>query len=290
MSRIDDLLKKSIFYIYSSKNEAQDSSPISATGFLFGVPMTDITDRLFVYAVTNKHVVNEIGDNPTLRINLKDGGFDVIETEKEDWNFHPLGSDLAIYSLELDDKFDFSVIHPEFFLSGEFMKEKDVGAGNEVIMIGNFHNIGGKQKNIPVVRFGQIAQMPEEPLTNSYTNLNEESFLVEMRSISGFSGSPVILSIPWGSRRIKKEKKEDSKPQWHKPEPNYYRLLGIDWGHTRIKRYLYDRGGNKLTEWFYISSVMTGVVPSWKLEEMIFSDDEVKQRKEIEKNLKNRET
>jgi hypothetical protein len=70
----------------------------------------------------------------------------------------------------------------------------DIGPGDDVFVVGRFINREGKQKNIPSVRFGNIAQMPGEPLFLD-DGKELECFLIEGRSISGFSGSPVFIHI-----------------------------------------------------------------------------------------------
>lgn len=286
MPRIDDLLLKSVFYVYMSKEDASQGYPDSATGFLFSIPAINDENLFFIYGVTNKHVIMQKGmDTPTLRINNLIGGFDVIETKLDDWKFHSLGSDLAICSIEISNDYDCSFLNPEFLLTNEFMEKYNVGVGDDVFMVGNFQSRSGRTKNIPTVRFGNIAQMPVEPMKNPHTLLEEESFIVEMRSACGYSGSPVILSIPWIlSRKIRREQEEDNVPKWHEPEPDYYKLLGLDWGHLRIKERLVDKDGNSLPEEesVWINSAMAGVVPSWKLTEMLYDEMEIENRKKEE--------
>jgi hypothetical protein len=55
-------------------------------------------------------------------------------------------------------------------------------------------NHEGKQRNLPSARFGNIAQMPGEPI--EFDGLSQESFLVEARSVAGYSGSPVFVYLP----------------------------------------------------------------------------------------------
>ncbi len=87
MPRINEFLKKTVFYIYVSEEEAITASPISATGLFFGVPLEKVKDQSAVYAISNKHVIDKVGKTPTLRINTKDGGFDIVKTEKANGNF-----------------------------------------------------------------------------------------------------------------------------------------------------------------------------------------------------------
>jgi hypothetical protein len=290
MPRIDDHLLKCVFYIYVSEDEARSGSTDSATGFFLRVASEYNISWSYLYAVTNWHVLLEISGNPILRINTQKGGYDTIEAVKDDWVLHPEKCDLAIYRIGLDQSFfDVQAFTTDFLLNQDFMDKYNVGVGDDILMIGNFQTRGGTKKNIPTVRFGNISQMPDEPMKNPKTTLPEQSFIVEMRSASGYSGSPVVLSIPWLSNRMFRRKAdEDSFPKWHEPEPDYYRLLGINWGHIRTKERLYDGEGKPLpdSESVWINSAMAGVVPSWKLSEMIYSEEEIEIRKKSDEEMK----
>lgn len=297
--RIDEKIARCVFYIYMSVEEAIQGHPDSATGFIFGVFSEYKENGAYLYAVTNRHVIDRQDmETPTLRINTKDGAFDVIETKKDDWSFHPLGSDIAVAGLNLDNsKHEISFLNPDFLLTKEFMDAGNVGAGDDVFMVGNFQDRGGRKRNYPTVRFGNISQNPNEPMRNPHTGLDEESFIVEMRSASGYSGSPVVLSISALFPRFNDVDKEnrfgrkktdtDSKPTFSNMY-DYHKLLGIDWGHIITKEKLHDRDGNVLPEEqsVWINSAMAGVVPSWKLAEMLYSEELVEMRKENDERIK----
>jgi len=53
--------------------------------------------------------------------------------------------------------------------------------------MGRFVNAEGRLRNVPTLRFGTIAQIPIEKVDG------QVSFLVEARSIPGFSGTPVVI-------------------------------------------------------------------------------------------------
>ena len=68
-------------------------------------------------------------------------------------------------------------------------------------MTGLFIRHSGKKKNIPIIRAGNIAAMPEEPLySNAFGDM--DAYLIELRSLGGLSGSPVFLHL-YGTRRMK---------------------------------------------------------------------------------------
>lgn len=79
-------------------------------------------------------------------------------------------------------------------LNSDIIKEKNIGIGDEVFMTGLFTNHSGKEKNIPIVRIGNIAAMPDEPIRSAdFGNLH--AYLVELRSLGGLSGSPVFVYL-----------------------------------------------------------------------------------------------
>ena len=61
-------------------------------------------------------------------------------------------------------------------------------------MAGYFRYHAGQFRNIPIVRTGNIAAFPDEPLQIRSVPMN--AYLVEVRSIGGLSGSPVFTNLP----------------------------------------------------------------------------------------------
>jgi hypothetical protein len=155
-----------------------------------------------------------------------------------------------------------------------------MGPGDEVFMVGRFGTHEGRQRNTPVVRFGNISMMPWEPVMHprGYT---VESYLVETRSLSGFSGSPVfVYHTP------------------HTPYPNNYPnreqgtwLLGVDWGHLPIHEKVRWKDDRSLVDENWIVDSNSGqmaVAPVWKLQELLDQDDLVVGRKEADDELRKR--
>jgi len=73
----------------------------------------------------------------------------------------------------------------------ELLDDKLIEIGNQVIMVGLFVLHQGEQRNLPIIRYGNIAMMPDEPLKTNYGLM--PGFLIESRSIGGLSGSPVYV-------------------------------------------------------------------------------------------------
>lgn len=277
MARIEDIIVDCVFFIYPSGQAAIDGEEAGGTGFFLGIPFARQADGMHVYAVTVGHIVRGY-DSPTLRINTKDGNFDLVEKKRDEWVIHPEGADLAITPIDIKwEHHKIGYFLREHLINKEFIQDKDVGIGDEVCMVGRFKHYEGSKRNTPVARFGNLAAMPTEPLLNTFTQLDEESFLVEARSISGYSGSPVVLLIEQFSRRPTKEALSS---QW------YLSLLGIDWGHIRTHEKVRDQAGNTIEYpkmQVQFNSVMMGVVPAWKLNELLEQKEFVESRKEKER-------
>jgi hypothetical protein len=76
----------------------------------------------------------------------------------------------------------------------------DIGPGDDVFFVGRYVNHQGRQQNSPTVRLGIISMLPREKILHPRGTL-VDSFLVEVRSLSGYSGSPVFLYRQPGSPR-----------------------------------------------------------------------------------------
>lgn len=263
--RISDEYLSCVAYLYRSKEEAIESINIGGSAFLISMPVEGFPPPAhLVYVVTNKHVI----DNKArfLRVNRNGGGVDVLELK----NWHrSKDDDLAVCLLPKLNPFLYSIgsISVSRFLTREIADEWNIGPGDEVILIGRFVNVEGKQRNIPSVRFGHIAQMPIEPL--EYEGQFQESFLCEIKSIGGFSGSPVFVAPMILPRDT------DGK----EPEETSY-LLGIDWCHIQNFENAVDADGYEIKNIRVpINTGMMGVVPAWNLQKLLDVDEVANMRK-----------
>src|SRR5262249_24353303 len=114
------------------------------------------------------------------------------------WHLHPNGDDIAVFSIDLHGKdADFFSISTDHFITPEIMKDFDIGPGDDVFLVGRLVTLAGRQKNSPVARFGNISMMPdqEEPVLRE-DGTEQVGFLIDSKSLSGFSGSPVFVIAP----------------------------------------------------------------------------------------------
>ncbi|MCE9524522.1 MAG: hypothetical protein K8R36_00540 [Planctomycetales bacterium] len=121
-----------------------------------------------------------------------------MRTDFRDWEFHDDAKiDAAILPLDWTAiKFStlaHKCIPAEWFLSDEEIDRIGLGPGNELYFPGLFSRHHGNEANIPVLRVGTLAAMPNE-LVRTKLGL-ARVHLAEMRSIGGHSGSPVFVNL-----------------------------------------------------------------------------------------------
>src|SRR5262249_36939137 len=148
-------------------------------------------------AVTARHVIDRIRDlsiDAQVYFRLNQRGGDAIEASMplSDWVFHSDSRvDVAVAPLALEfANLDQLWLPTTVFLTDEMIKADGVGPGDELFFPGLFSRHVGTKSNIPIIRTGNIAAMPQEIMTK--TGL-ATAYLAEARSIGGLSGSPVIL-------------------------------------------------------------------------------------------------
>lgn len=264
-----------IFYIYPTREDAEKGNDIGASGFYVMVQSEVFHEaRMHIYGVTNAHVIEQIKDSESsiayVRTNLKDGGTTIDEIPVEEWVLHPKGDDLAVYSWIPKFPLNIRAFDVDDFISTELMQRHGIGVGDHTTTIGRYSLHPGKLSNRPAVRFGRVSMTPHEPVRQSTRNFFEqESFLVETYSINGFSGSPVYLTVKADGRINAPEPLQEGRTF----------LLGVDWGH-------FDFDGIVRTDPFtgriHTPSGMMCVVPAWKLHEMLYLEDFVKERLRID--------
>ena len=193
----------------------------------------------------------------------------------DQWIPHPSGDDVTVAFLRPTDLRDFKtqtvpvkwfVTKAEAFPANE--KDRRYGGvmiGERCFMVGRFTTLSNEKRNAPAVRFGSVSMIPSAPITNE-TGFKQDSFLVEMHSIGGFSGSPVFVG---------------NSNTFH---GGMARLLGVDWGHIHVRRYVMKNGKRVRDEYVDVNSGAAAVVPAWKLQELLDGDDvtAIRRREEVQ--------
>jgi hypothetical protein len=294
------------FYLYPCAKSAQDGAEYGGSGFLIHVP-SEHEGFIHLYALTNKHVVD--AGYRFLRLNTADGKFDVIPTDPDGWTFHPEGDDIAVMPIEVTTgRFKWFSVGTESFISQDILDDYGMGPGDEAFLIGRLITVAGRQRNTPVVRFGNLSMMadPSEPVTLDLGR-PQEAFLVECRSLSGFSGSPVFVRTNQIYRNA-----EIPKALLPKPAPPVQPgdatltvtqrvlmvhgtfgpwLLGIDCAHVPLWRPVYEADRKTETKAGYEVEANTGiayVIPAWRILDLLNAKELRKARKQDDAEIAKR--
>jgi hypothetical protein len=284
MPRIRDEFLDCVVYLYPSHKDADDGTGIGGSGFILCVPSQGLKNNfLFPYFVTNSHVI--VDGNAVVRMTTRDGKKHIIETDERKWHKHPSGDDLAVYLISLNPaEIRFNHISDKHLMSKKDAADMSVGVGDDVFVVGRFINHEGQQKNIPTARFGCVGQMPNEPI--KIGGFDQECFLVEARSIGGFSGSPVFWHVlPFSGGAYRPGTNVGLGPL----------LLGVELGYIYDWTPVCDSNGDPINagtpceQKVQVNSGMMIVVPAWKLHELIFEGAAMTERKKIEDEVREKE-
>jgi hypothetical protein len=229
LMQVPDTVRKCVAFV-GARLPTDEFSP-QGTAFFMARLIPGVPDEAFVSVVTAKHVISgmeEAGyDKVYLRLNFKDGNAYLVESDFKDWQSHPDESEVDVAVLPFFDwhenEYDHLIIHPTLFYNSARIT---IGTGDEVFLPGLFVNHYGRNRNIPIVRVGNIAAMPEEKVLTKAGLI--DAYLVEARSIGGLSGSPVFVHLGYW-RNI------DGTLMQHKGPHGGYHLVGLMHGHYKVK-------------------------------------------------------
>ena len=285
MNRIREEFLHCIVYIYASEQDAENGERRGGSGFLAHVPLEQNGERCIIYALTNSHVIKKSGDKPAITINRKDGKRQIFTTNNGDWKFLP-NHDVAAVPIGIDSA-THEIRHVGIgnFMTPELISKQEIGPGDETFMVGRFINHEGKEKNLPAVRFGYVSMMPYEPIEDEYGVL-QESFLVECRSIPGYSGSPVFLNIDFSKPRPSEAKQA----RLFLGRGTEQRLLGIDWAHINSYEQVFKKSPKEKTLIrtnlvAKSNTSMAAVVPAWRIRELLDIEEFKDMRTQVDAKL-----
>ena len=237
---IKDEVRKCVIFI-ARKKPTDDQVHLCGTGFF--VAIHDEDDSVFVtYLVTARHVIERIANGNTdgsvyLRLNHSDGPAELYQSDTSSWTFFEDDPrvDVAVLRIGISRKLDHKVISRQLFAKREVVEKKQIGVGDELFITGLFRNHAGEERNIPIIRMGNIAAMPHERVeTRKMGKIH--AYLVECRSIGGLSGSPVFVEVDEDV-----DKEPNSEPQINftyytgKRKVTEVRLLGLVHGHYDLE-------------------------------------------------------
>jgi hypothetical protein len=278
MPYVDPRLRGCVVYLYPTSEAARRGDPAGGTGFLVGIPSATVPGQTYVYAITNEHVIRPPGGkpgNPVIRLTDVTGETKIIQVRSNAWLSHPNDDDLAATCLPQSSDNEYSWLYSSELVTQADINQYQLGPGDDCFMIGRLTTYDGKQRNEPVLRFGNIAMMPQLILDISRAH-QQESFLVEMRTLSGFSGSPVIVYYSTVGQRMQPDPQLDGGVAYASLVINRAWLLGVDWGFLPAPSNVIDGRGDQKK----INSGMAGVIPAWKVSELLNREEFAAERRE----------
>jgi hypothetical protein len=107
--------------------------------------------------------------------------------------------DVAVLKIPIDETWDniawpFEALVTDDLLDTVQTGDRKVELGDELVFAGLFHPHEGKERNIPLVRIGNVAALRGESVL-SRDGRPMDLYLVESHSIGGLSGAPVFIDI-----------------------------------------------------------------------------------------------
>ncbi len=137
-----------------------------------------------------------------LRVNKVGGGVDYVYSRPDEWHFHPDATsyvDVAVMpTQDLEpsvpgEQLDVTTIYDSGWADEKSIALFDIMCGAPTITIGLFTSHFGEAHNVPIVRCGSIALMHDPRNMIKTRRGYMDAYLVEMHSLGGLSGSPVLV-------------------------------------------------------------------------------------------------
>jgi hypothetical protein len=271
----DEIRKCVVFVCYKTA----ESTKLAGTAFFVGLTLETPGPQV-VYLITAKHIIEGVREKSIdkkvyLRMNLKSKPAQLMQVPIEYWVFHPKESnvDVAILSwAPSQDIFDYRFIRLEMAATEEVIKREEIGIGDDVFLTGLFANHYGLQQNLPIIRIGNIASMPEEKVHTEKLG-DIDAYLVEARSIGGLSGSPVFAYLG-AMRRV------GNGIALGRSGPLFY-WLGLMHGHFDLSKLEMDNLIEDSLTNLKINMGIAIVVPVWKILEVMNQEVFMKAREAV---------
>jgi hypothetical protein len=227
-----------------------------------------------LHLVTARHVADFVGADFVIGFNGKDGQPLFVKNGGVPWYFHPTEADsvdaavIPFASSRIHD-YDISPIPVQIFADVARIDEYDIGLGDEIFSVGLFTRYFGRTTFIPIVRTGNIAMMPKEPVPLGRFGL-AEAYLAEGRSIGGLSGSPVFCR-----NTVKMPGLNEQGQVKHVAGVGQIHLLGLVHGHWDLPMDFSESDKSEA-----VNMGVSIVIPAKKILEILYSPALVQARNE----------
>jgi hypothetical protein len=198
--QIPNEMRDSVVFLYCVVQG--ETRPAGTAFFVAYNIVPESPGNAFHVVLTAHHVIDSIrrlSDDGIvrMRLNTKGGGTAWFHCPVDSWRHDDPNVDCALLPWYPPDELDAK--YAAWQLAGgtatdEEMANQQIGIGDEIFMVGLFRRHLGRDQNEPIVRVGNIAALPAEPIkSKKYPSMR--AILVEARSIGGLSGSPVFVHM-----------------------------------------------------------------------------------------------
>jgi hypothetical protein len=274
----DEMLKSTVFIGMRVGTE-----PVyGGTAFLVGVDGA-YGSPSWIYLVTAKHVVEKLESSDfVMRVNRKEGPPIVLEGAGTKWWYHPtdVGRVDAAVTIwrpppEVGPTLDIATLPMAMFVTDSVLKDQNIGIGDQVFMTGLFTRIQKTDRNIPIVRIGNVAMIPREPIF--FRDHMIDAYLIESRSIGGLSGSPVFVRSTVILRNLTDG---DGKPTSASVTSNTFYFLGSVIGHWEE-----PKPTELIVQQEAVNMGIAPMVPAQRIAEIINHPELVEMRKQWDEDV-----
>lgn len=288
---VNDNLRRCVVFVGAKRRE---DFQIGGTAFITVMPIEE-SDGYRLYLVTAKHVVTEaaarsIDGCAYIRANTKDGASEWQRIDASTWEFHlddrvdAAAAPLYWTQEEFFTKYGHNAVVGDSFVDDDMIHKFEIRAGEGLFFPGLFTRVPGMQSNLPIIRTGTIAALPDRSEL-IHTRLGIAwVYLAEIRSIGGHSGSPVFVHFDIA---------KDTLMQQRGLTMENYPCLGLVHGHFPIREdqfsaHVVPPGQQNISETFTkheadFSSGIAAIVPAQLIRELLLQPalvaERAKQRK-----------
>ena len=252
LMRVPEVMRRCVAFLYCLNAEGEEI--VLGTCFFIAYPVPDHEARPLYVTLTAQHVIVEGKKHAAdgkirMRLNGRSGNALWYEADADEWLQVADGIDCALLpwnpgAAGLDAEWAGWGVVSKGIATTDVQEAEGIGIGDEVFMVGLFRNHTGRDRNEPIVRVGNIAAIPADPVATKHFG-RIPAYLIEARSIGGISGSPVFVHLGytrWRDGQIMhwKPGNEDS--------PRPFSLLGLIHGHWDADDSTIDLGRDPATK------------------------------------------
>ena len=195
--RVPDEVRQCVVFLGQSQVDADGNEGLylRGTAFFVHVPSESLENWGYTYLVTARHVAERlVGGEFFIRVNDTSGGSELVWSGGVRWWTHPFDPivDVAAFPWSPPrEHVEYKTVPSRMFVNDEIIADNNIGIGDEVFMTGLFAHMTGSRRNLPILRMGNIAMMPPEPVPTREGLM--DAYLIEARSLGGVSGSPAFV-------------------------------------------------------------------------------------------------